>query len=104
MEHPITRIISDEFEVSGMRDSDQFRVAGDCVPAVSLGLCRLLTSCVGRKSNHRHQVRFAARNLSAFAITDTLLKLIAAAAIIGLSKTPNTGYNRPAATGIPSEL
>jgi hypothetical protein len=31
------------------------------------------------------------RNLNAFAITDTLLKLIAAAAIIGLSSSPNTG-------------
>jgi len=44
------------------------------------------------------------RNLSAFPITETELKLIAAAAIIGLSKSPNTGYRIPAAIGTPSEL
>src|SRR5665647_2483691 len=41
---------------------------------------------------------------SAFAITDTELKLIAAAAIIGLSKIPNTGNNTPAAIGTPRKL
>ena len=43
-------------------------------------------------------------NRSAFAITDTELKLIAAAAIIGLSRMPNDGYSTPAATGTPSAL
>jgi hypothetical protein len=38
------------------------------------------------------------------AITDTELKLIAALAIIGLSSKPNTGYNRPAASGTPRAL
>ena len=33
----------------------------------------------------------ALRNRSAFEITDTELKLIAAAAIIGLSRSPNNG-------------
>ncbi|QDV85242.1 hypothetical protein TBK1r_42210 [Stieleria magnilauensis] len=37
------------------------------------------------------QVSFAARSLNAFAITDTLLKLIAAAAIMGLSNMPKNG-------------
>ena len=43
-------------------------------------------------------------NLNEFAITETELKLIAAAAIIGDNKIPNTGYNTPAATGIPNTL
>jgi hypothetical protein len=34
---------------------------------------------------------FTFRNLSEFVITDTELKLIAAAARIGLSSSPNTG-------------
>jgi hypothetical protein len=37
-------------------------------------------------------------------MTDTELKLIAVAAIIGLSKIPKKGYNNPAATGTPSKL
>ena len=43
-------------------------------------------------------------NLSAFAITDTELKLMAAAAIIGESNRPNTGNNIPAAMGTPKVL
>ena len=41
---------------------------------------------------------------SELAITDTELKLIAAAAIIGLSSRPNTGYSTPAAIGTPLAL
>ena len=37
-------------------------------------------------------------------ITDTELKLIAAAAIMGDSSSPKTGYKTPAATGMPTEL
>ena len=37
------------------------------------------------------QESFAPRNLNALAMTDTLLKLIAAAAIIGLRRVPKTG-------------
>ena len=44
------------------------------------------------------------RSLSAFAITETELKVIAALAIIGLSSRPKTGYSTPAATGTPSVL
>ena len=41
-----------------------------------------------------HQdVKSTARNLNAFAITDTELKLIAKAAIIGDSKIPKNGYS-----------
>lgn len=41
---------------------------------------------------------------SEFAITDTELKLIAAAARIGLSNNPKNGYSTPAAIGTPIEL
>jgi len=44
------------------------------------------------------------RNRSAFAITDTELKLIAAPATTGFSNTPKNEYNNPAAIGMPSEL
>ena len=37
-------------------------------------------------------------------ITETELKLIAAAAIMGLSSRPKNGYRIPAAMGTPSEL
>jgi|SRR5271165_1624381 len=43
-------------------------------------------------------------SLSALLITDTELKLMAAAAMIGLSRMPNLGYRMPAATGTPSAL
>lgn len=43
-------------------------------------------------------------SLSALAITDTELKLIAAAAIIGLSRIPKNGYKIPAAIGTPIVL
>jgi hypothetical protein len=44
------------------------------------------------------------RSRNALPMTDTELKLIAAAAIIGDSSKPKNGYNTPAATGTPSEL
>lgn len=47
---------------------------------------------------------FKFRSLKEFAITDTELKLIATAAIIGDNKIPKTGYRTPAATGTPSVL
>lgn len=43
-------------------------------------------------------------NLNEFPITDTELKLMAAAAKIGLNKIPKNGYSTPAATGTPIEL
>jgi len=46
----------------------------------------------------------ALRSRRAFVITDTELKDIASAAIIGLSKSPNPGYSTPAAIGIPMAL
>ena len=47
---------------------------------------------------------FTRFNLSAFSITDTELKLIAAAAMMGESSRPKNGYSTPAATGMPSTL
>jgi len=47
---------------------------------------------------------FTRRSLSALVITETELNVIAALAIIGLSKTPKNGYKTPAAIGIPSVL
>ena len=44
------------------------------------------------------------RNLSALVITETELKLMATAAIMGDSKIPNIGYKTPAAIGTPSVL
>jgi|GEM_PF-837192 len=50
---------------------------------------------------HPIEARF---NRKALAITDTELKLIASAAIIGESRMPKTGNNTPAAMGTPSVL
>lgn len=44
------------------------------------------------------------RSLSALLITDTELRLIAKAAIMGDSSQPVKGYNRPAAIGTPKAL
>jgi hypothetical protein len=46
----------------------------------------------------------AIRNLRLLATTLTELKAIAAPAIIGLSRKPFTGYNIPAASGMPITL
>ena len=43
-------------------------------------------------------------NLNAFVITETELKLIASAAIIGESNNPKNGYKTPAAIGTPKTL
>lgn len=44
------------------------------------------------------------RSRKALVITDTELKLMAAAAIMGDSSRPKTGYSTPAATGTPRAL
>jgi hypothetical protein len=43
-------------------------------------------------------------SLNALPITDTELRLMAAAASMGLSNRPKNGYNTPAATGTPTVL
>jgi hypothetical protein len=65
------------------------------IPGPFLGILRQFRS--------KHQLP-ACLNLSAFAITDTELRLIAAAASIGLMSNPKVGNNAPAAIGIPSAL
>jgi len=40
----------------------------------------------------------------ALVLTDTELKLMAAAAIVGDNNMPNTGYSTPAALGTPEAL
>ena len=47
---------------------------------------------------------FTRRNRNALVITETELKLIAAAAIIGLKSRPKAGYRMPAAIGTPRPL
>ena len=49
-----------------------------------------------------HSLTFRSRR--ALPITDTELNVIAAAAIMGLSSNPNTGYSAPPAIGIPMAL
>ncbi len=46
----------------------------------------------------------ARRNRNAFVTTETELKLIAKAAIIGDNSIPVQGYSNPAATGTPNAL
>ena len=47
---------------------------------------------------------FVVRSLRALPITETELKLMAAAAIIGLRSKPNAGKSTPAASGTPTML
>jgi hypothetical protein len=47
---------------------------------------------------------FVVRSLSALAITETELKLMAAAAIIGFKSNPKDGNSTPAASGTPTML
>jgi len=50
------------------------------------------------------QLKFTFRNRSELLITETELKLMAAAAKIGLRSNPKNGYRMPAAIGTPTEL
>ncbi len=65
--------------------------------------CGILNFVLAARSGHD---KSAWRSRRAFAITETLLKLIAAAAIIGFSNAdmPNSGTSTPAAIGTPSKL
>jgi len=55
-------------------------------------------------SRRRAHSKRARPRRSALATTETELRLIASAAIIGLSSSPVAGYNAPAATGTPNAL
>jgi hypothetical protein len=56
------------------------------------------------RANGCTHVSSSLRKRNEFTITDTELKLIATAAIIGDSKIPKMGNNTPAATGTPRAL
>ena len=68
--------------------------------------------CIPRRGKSPHHERthkepmkiYDLRSLRAFPITETELRLIAAAPIIGFKRRPNAGYNIPAATGTPIAL
>src|SRR5207253_2641153 len=64
-----------------------------------LALRRSLTGTL-RASTHKT----TRRRRSAFAITETELKVMAALAMIGLRSSPKIGYSTPAASGTPSAL
>ena len=68
--------------------------------------CHLLCIPGRRKFPHYERIQkiYDLRSLRAFPITETELKLIAAAPIIGFKRSPNAGYNTPAATGTPIAL
>lgn len=51
-----------------------------------------------------HDQSSTRRNRNAFEMTETEDKLIAAAAIIGESRSPTNGYSTPAAIGTPAAL
>src|SRR5579871_6158477 len=57
---------------------------------------------VGVRVQVDHRANLLSR--SAFAITETELKVIAALAIMGLRSSPKNGYRTPAATGTPMVL
>jgi hypothetical protein len=59
-------------------------------------------SIIASPYNSYHIFTFLKRK--EFAITDTELKLMATAAIIGDNSRPKNGYSTPAATGTPREL
>ena len=56
------------------------------------------------KGDERIHYNFANFNLKLLLTTDIELNAIAAPAIIGFNKNPLTGYNTPAAIGIPIRL
>jgi len=118
--------------VSFARQTFQFRIGGMLYPLVAHGrtfnfhgsiltvsrfygaivfkICHLRFQ-VGEKMRipaprrrHRYYSRCAILSLSAFVMTETELKLMASAAIMGESSHPVNGYKTPAAKGTPRAL
>src|SRR5262249_26230296 len=81
------------------RDPDQGR-APDQLQQVGDGVRRRLRVAQHARSHHT----LALRRRSALPITDTELRLMAAAAYTGDSTIPNSGYRAPAAIGTPRVL
>ena len=69
---------------------------------IVLGSTTLVKKLNAIHRSFSHSLTF--RNRSAFATTETELKLIAALAMIGLSRIPKNGQSKPAAIGTPSAL
>ena len=80
------------------------RTAGRCLESPDAGSRRIRGAwgqvTVAPTPGHT----FALRSRKALAITETLDRLMAAAAMIGESSKPVNGYSTPAAMGIPSVL
>jgi hypothetical protein len=66
-------------------------------PSTTFTLSVRVTGANGRQS-------FSRRSLSALPTTDTELRLMAAAATMGLSNRPKAGYSKPAAIGMANTL
>jgi hypothetical protein len=66
--------------------------------------CSRSTLVIGHWTLYVISYRRAKRKRNEFVITDTELRLIAAAATMGLKRSPNAGYRTPAASGMPSTL
>jgi len=62
------------------------------------------SSCEDRPTIPAMRQRFPPRSRNALPTTDTELRLIASAAMIGDNSNPKTGYSTPAAIGTPSAL
>lgn len=86
---PVTAHMSNATRISPLRHD------------ITAMISRALSSAAWERDGVYNSAR---RRRNAFAMTDTELKVIAALAIIGLSKRPTTGYRTPAAMGTPSAL
>ncbi len=85
------------------RDTGQPLGPGQHVPSIRPK--RLAAFSVSRPTSLRPEhYRSCRRRRSALPMTDTELNVIAALAMMGLSRSPNAGYSTPAATGTPSTL
>ncbi len=103
---------------AGVQPDEKEKAKTSGLPPKTGGPARATQTKTKTKGGHGAAYRFTAdappsrpphpsqtrRSRSALLITDTLLKLIAAAAIMGLSRMPKNGYSAPAATGTPRLL
>ena len=84
-------------------DSRENPIIGSSATRTGLSFVKAPSEAGGRRREYPcYSLTFLKR--SEFVITDTELKLMAAAARIGLSSKPNNGNSTPAAIGTPIEL
>src|SRR5439155_1409869 len=119
----ITRIFRETFQSCDAANGQQRDVSrADAVMFRSQGMPELMQQHTSKKRDDESDAtprlgpfgfesgaeaafhNLALRSRSALPMTETELKLIAAPAMMGLSSTPKSGYNTPAATGTPSAL